>query len=165
MMGQQQSRVGVKNYGVNKRSTTNKVYNASGNKSDRGSVKSGGSVNSRNSKTKGVNYKNKNPSVYDSDTESSRMRRANNGRASPYRQSSRPSTSANKKQNQPRNTKYSNISNLYTNPNTRNNRSRSRSQDSKRSNQNRNNNTKKEELATVKVSRNNMHSPPSSNYM
>lgn len=33
-------------------------------------------------------YSNKKSSVYDSDTESSRMRRLNNGRSSPYRQGS-----------------------------------------------------------------------------
>lgn len=43
----------------------------------------------KNSKNSTINYKkysNKKSSVYDSDTESSRMRRLNNGRNSPFRQ-------------------------------------------------------------------------------
>ncbi len=54
----------------------------------------------KNSKNSNINYKkysNKKSSVYDSDTESSRMRRLNNGRNSPFRQGA--SNVVNKKKN------------------------------------------------------------------
>lgn len=60
-------------------------------KSDNGSVKSSGSKKSvTNRSTKKIAPAIKNSSIYDSDTESSRMRRNNNNNVSPYRQSSRP---------------------------------------------------------------------------
>jgi hypothetical protein len=40
---------------------------------------------------------NKKPSIYDSDTESSRMRRIANGRSSPYRQMANPANKKNQK--------------------------------------------------------------------
>lgn len=108
-------------------STNNNMIN-SPRKSDNGSIKSTSSISKKkpngNSTNKNIPVK-KNSSVFDSDTESSRMRK--NGRASPYRQSSRPlntSNSAKKKEQQRTNaiSKYSNISNLY-----KKDRSRSRS--------------------------------------
>ena len=97
--------------------------------SARSSVDSRGSKKANNVNKGGSR---KAPSVYDSDTESSRMRKANNGRNSPYRQASRPMNTSNsaKKKYQPKNGgKFSNISNLNNaNINNRSNRSRSRSQ-------------------------------------
>ena len=93
------------------------------------------SIDSRGSKKIGNNKPvlgKRTPSVYDSDTESSKMRKANNNRASPYRQTSRPLNTSNsaKKKYQPKNGgKFNNISNLNNpNINNRSNRSRSRSQ-------------------------------------
>ena len=46
---------------------------------------------------KSQNKSNRRPSVYDSDTESSKMRRMTNGRSSPYRQGSSTVTVSNRK--------------------------------------------------------------------
>ena len=66
-------------------------------KSDNGSVKSNNSQSKKNLNNKsnskvGVR---KNSSIYDSDTESSKLRKQNNGTVSPYRQSSRPLNTSN----------------------------------------------------------------------
>lgn len=77
--------------------TSNRNILNSPRKSDAGSVKSSGSVNSinknkvSNKSSKKIIPTQRKSSVYDSDTESSRMR--NIGR-SPYRQSSRPLNSS-----------------------------------------------------------------------
>lgn len=75
--------------------SANNVLN-SPRKSENGSIRSTSSINKKkpnnNSTKKNIPIR-KNSSVFDSDTESSRMRR--NGKASPYRQSSRPLNSSN----------------------------------------------------------------------
>lgn len=92
------------------------------------------SVDSQRSKNKGIANNRptsgrKAPSVYDSDTESSKMRRQTNNRVSPYRQGTNPSNSAKKKYEPKKGGKFNNISNLNNaNVNNRSNRSRSRSQ-------------------------------------
>jgi hypothetical protein len=55
-----------------------------------------GTVNPSNHNISYKKYSNKKSSVYDSDTESSRMRKLNNGRSSPYRQTT---NNANPKKN------------------------------------------------------------------
>ena len=114
--------------------TSNHNYINSPKKSDAKSLKS---KNQKSQSQKKNSIGRRNPSVYDSDTESSRMRKASHYRASPYRQGSRPvngSTSAKKKVDHGRGTpRYNNISNLYKkNENGKLNRSRSRSQSVRR---------------------------------
>lgn len=59
-------------------------------KSDNGSIKSNNSKKQTNK-----NMVRNNSSIYDSDTESSRMRKNNIGRASPYRQNAKPNNKSN----------------------------------------------------------------------
>ena len=80
---------------------------------------------SKNVQKKKNVFPRKKSSVFDSDTESSRMRKLNNNRASPFRQgiSSNLSNSGKKNLKNTSRSKYTNFSNLNTNKN----RSRSKS--------------------------------------
>lgn len=68
----------------------------------------------------------KRSSVYDSDTESSKLRRANNSRVSPYRQTSKPSGNASNSSKRASNN-FTNTMNRFDRNILTNNRERSRS--------------------------------------
>jgi hypothetical protein len=77
----------------------------------------------------------KKSSIYDSDTESSKMRRANNSKVSPFRQTGKPSNHSNSSKKKPQNftsTMNRFQGNILSNSRERDNRSRSKSRSLKK---------------------------------